>query len=191
MPGNGSQRVDDPERIAVELVPPSDDWTRLAAEESARLGTALGSLLVAVHHIGSTAIPGIMAKPIIDLLPIVQSVEKLEARGPALRSLGYRWHGEFGLAGRRYCTRNDPKTGKRAVQCHFYAEGDPSIARHLSFRDYLVAHPAAAREYEAVKCRAAAQHSGDVFDYNDAKDAWIKTTEASALAWSRKRDAGC
>ena len=175
------------ETIPVELVPHRPEWAEMARVESARLKEALGDVLVTVHHIGSTSISGIMAKPIIDLIPITVSLEALDAAQPQLEALGYRWFGEFGLPGRRYCWRKDPETGKRAVQLHCYAQGWPEIDRHLAFRDYLCGHPAIAKEYEAEKIRAAALHPDNTLDYNAAKNDWIKKTELDALAWWKAR----
>jgi len=172
-----------PEMLPVELCPPSPKWAETARAESARLKEALGDVLITVHHIGSTAIPGILAKPIVDLIPVVTDLASLDAREEAVRALGYKWHGEFGLPGRRYCTLTDPATGKRKVQLHCYAEGAEGLPRHLAFRDYLRAHPAIAKDYEAEKVRAAALHPDNVLDYNGAKNDWIKRTERDALAW--------
>src|SRR5262245_57488629 len=74
--------------------------------------------LIKVHHIGSTSIPGIMAKPIIDLIPVVSNLGSLDRDMPLLEEC----LGEFGIAGRRYCRRSDPATGKRAYHLHCYAE---------------------------------------------------------------------
>ncbi|HEY8698137.1 MAG TPA: GrpB family protein [Rhizomicrobium sp.] len=172
-----------PEALPVELSPPSPEWVETARYESARLKTALGDVLLTVHHIGSTSIPGILAKPIVDLIPEVTDLEALDAREGAVRALGYKWYGEFGLVCRRYCTLTNSATGKRKVQLHCYAQGAEGLPRHLAFRDYLRAHPAIAKEYEAEKVRAAALHPGNVLDYNGAKNGWIKRTEADALAW--------
>jgi GrpB-like predicted nucleotidyltransferase (UPF0157 family) len=173
--------------IPVELVPPSPHWAGMAAAETRALKAALGDVLVTVQHIGSTAIPGIMAKPIVDLIPIVTSLEALDAAMPHVTALGYECLGEFGLPGRRYCRKNDPATGKRQFQLHCYAEGWPEIARHLAFRDYLRAHPAKAKEYEAEKIRAAALHPDNTLDYNAEKNDWIKATEIAALESTRVR----
>jgi GrpB-like predicted nucleotidyltransferase (UPF0157 family) len=177
------------EIVAVELCPHSPRWAQMAAAEGTRLKHALGDVLVSVHHIGSTAIPGIMAKPIVDMMPLVSDLARLDAHEDAVRALGYKWHGEFGLPGRRYCARSDPSSGKRLFQLHFYRTGDPQIARHIAFRDYLRAHPALAREYEAEKIRAAAIVSSDVNAYNDEKNDWIKRVEKDALAWTRANPA--
>src|SRR5437764_1320321 len=172
-----------PKKLAVELAPHRPEWAAVAAAEGARLKAALGDALLLVHHIGSTAIPGILAKPIVDLIPVVTDLPALDAREEAVRALGYRWHGEFGLGGRRYCTLSDLVTGKRTFQLHCYAEGAEGMPRHLAFREYLLAHPVVAREYEAEKARAAALHPDDVMAYNAAKNEWIKRTERDALAW--------
>ena len=173
------------ETIPVELVPHSPRWAELAREEGARLHEALGDALVTVHHIGSTSIPGIMAKPIVDLIPVATNLEELDARIPRVEALGYECLGEFGLPGRRYCRKTDPVTGKRAFQLHCYAKGWPEIDRHLAFADYLRAHPEIAKAYEAEKIRAAALHPDNTLDYNAAKNDWIKKTESDALAWWR------
>lgn len=172
-----------PEILPVELSPPSPEWAETARRESARLKGALGDVLLTVHHIGSTSIPGILAKPIVDLVPEVTDLESLDAREDGVRALGYKWYGEFGLEGRRYCTLTDSATGKRKVQLHCYAKGAEGLPRHLAFRDYLRAYPAIAKEYEAEKIRAAALHPGNVLDYNGAKNDWIKRTERDAIAW--------
>ena len=177
------------EILPVELVPHSPQWAEMARAETARLCEALDGVLITVHHIGSTSIPGIMAKPIIDLIPVAIDLDALDAAQPKFEALGYRWFGEFGLPGRRYCWRKDPATGKRAVQLHCYAKGWHEIDRHLAFADYLRAHPPIAKDYEAEKLRAAALHPDNTLDYNAAKDEWIKRTEADALIWWRMQKA--
>ncbi|SRR5579862_223851 len=175
--------IDTPDPFHVELRPYSPRWAEMAAEESARLKAALGPLLVTVHHIGSTAIPGIMAKPVVDLIPIVTDITRLDAQEATVRALGYKWFGEFGLPGRRYCYLRDPATGNRLFQLHCYQEGWPDMPRHLAFRDYLRAHPLLAKAYEMEKIRAASVRSDDVNAYNDEKNGWIKRVEKDALAW--------
>lgn len=169
--------------IPVELVPHSPHWAEMAASEARALKSALGDVLIVVHHIGSTSIPGIMAKPIVDLIPVATSLTALDAAMPRVTALGYECLGEFGLPGRRYCRKNDPATGKRQFQLHCYERGWSEIDRHLAFRDYLRAHPAKAKDYEAEKIRAAALHPGNTLDYNTEKNDWIKAVERDALVW--------
>ena len=171
-----------PPPLPVELVPHAPEWAGEAAAEAARLKGALGDTLVTVHHIGSTAIPGILAKPILDLIPEVTGLAALDAKREAVEALGYQWWGEYGIPGRRYCSLSDPETGKRLIQLHCFASGAPDIARHRAFRDHLIRHPELARAYEAEKRRARDLHPGDSHAYTDEKAAWIRAIEAEALA---------
>jgi GrpB-like predicted nucleotidyltransferase (UPF0157 family) len=171
----------------VRLSDPLPEWLEILRRERLRLALALGEVFVEVHHIGSTAIPNIRAKPIVDLVPVVSSLAQLDGARASLEALGYDWWGEFGIAGRRFCTLHDPVTGRRSVNAHFFAQHDPEIERHVAFRDYLRAHPEAAREYEAVKARAAALHPQNVADYNDEKSPWIRAVEPVAIAYFHER----
>lgn len=177
-----SERLFDP----VRLVPPNAEWPRLAREEGERFAALLGGNLVRVHHIGSTSIPGLWAKPILDLAPEVHSLESLDGLSDVLQAHGYEYWGEYGLAGRRFCPRVDER-GKRLANIHCYQSGAPELFRHLAFRDYLRAHPQLVAEYQAEKLRARDLHPLDGFAYNDEKDAWIRKTEAVALEWADSR----
>jgi GrpB-like predicted nucleotidyltransferase (UPF0157 family) len=132
--------------------------------------------------VGSTAIPGIRSKPVLDLVPVVTSLTELDHHQTHLEMLGYDWCGELGLPGRRYCTKTDPATNRRFIQLHCYAEGSSEITRHLAFRDYLRGNPRIAADYDQEKYRCQSLHPDDSHAYGDCKEGWIKKVEAEALA---------
>jgi len=157
------------------------DWPVRAAAEAQRWRDDLAPGLIAAHHIGSTSVSGLSAKPILDLLPVFASARAADAAAGPLRARGYECLGAFGLPGRRYARLDDPGTGARLVQAHGYVAGHPDIARHLAFRDALRADPALAAEYQAIKAQCAARH-GFGAEYSACKGPWIARVEARALA---------
>jgi GrpB-like predicted nucleotidyltransferase (UPF0157 family) len=176
-----------PPPIPVFLAAYNPQWPDMAAGHAERL-RVLGPILIVVHHIGSTSVPGLIAKPIIDLMPLVTDLAGLDRERRRVEALGYDWHGELGISGRRYCTLSDA-AGARIVQLHFFTAGSPHVERHIAFRDYLRAHPAAACAYAEEKRRARDLHPHDSHAYTDAKAAWIHGMEAQALAWFSKPEA--
>ena len=161
------------------LEPHDSRWADAAQIEMKRLLAASDALL-AVHHIGSTSIVGIVAKPIIDLLGVAKDLATLEGERSILEHLGYEWRGDYGLPGRRYCTLSDG-AARRLMHLHCYADGDPSVRRHLAFRDHLRSHPEAAAAYQQEKLRCAGLHPRSGGAYSECKSAWIKRVEQEAL----------
>jgi GrpB-like predicted nucleotidyltransferase (UPF0157 family) len=168
--------------MRVFVVPYDPKWPEEFARESPAVAVALGDLLLAIHHIGSTAIPGIHAKPIIDMLAVVRAIEAVDRRNVELQALGYEAMGEFGIPGRRYFRKNDA-AGNRTHQIHTFQAGSPQIERHLAFRDFLRAHGEFADQYVALKRRLADLHPTDVEAYASGKDEFIKEMLARAAIW--------
>jgi GrpB-like predicted nucleotidyltransferase (UPF0157 family) len=175
--------------IPVVLAAYDPEWPRMAAVQAERL-RVLGPVLLSVHHIGSTAVPGLAAKPIIDLMPLVTDLDELDRERGRVEALGYHWRGELGIAGRRYCALSD-QNGKRIVQLHCFKADSPHARRHLAFRDYLRAHPDQASAYENEKRRARELHPNDSHAYTDEKAGWIRGAEAKALIWFAARKSAC
>jgi len=165
------------------LVPHDPRWAQLFDGERQRLSSTLGAEALKIEHIGSTAIPGMCAKPVIDMLAVVADVGAIDARDAQMRALGYESMGEFGIAGRRYL-RRDNSAGERTHQVHAFQRGSPHVRRHLAFRDFMRAHAEPAEQYAALKRRLADAHPNDIEAYMDGKDGFIKEMEARALAWA-------
>jgi len=114
------------------------EWPRQYEAEALLLRQALGDELVRAHHIGSTAVSGLAAKPIIDILLEIRSVEYLDTRNNTMEQLGYLPRGELGIPGRRYYSKGGDH---RTHHVHAFSECDPHIEEHLAFRDYLRTQP--------------------------------------------------
>ncbi len=168
--------------MAVIVAPHDPNWRDEYRKESALIAVALGDNVVAIHHIGSTAIPNIYAKPVIDFLVEVTDIRAVDERSDAMKTLGYEVMGEFGIPGRRYF-RKDNKEGIRTHQIHAFGAGSPDAVRHLEFRDYMIAHPDAAREYSDLKRKLAAEYPNNIDAYMDGKDEFIRDIDRRAAAW--------
>ena len=166
--------------MRIFMVPHDPEWRQEFEREAAQITAAAGGgSVVTVHHIGSTAIPHIYAKPVIDMLLVVKDHTDLDAKQAAMEALGYKALGEFGIAGRRYF-RRDNADGDRTHQVHAFEAGSPQIARHLAFRDYLIAHPDIAQQYSDLKRELAAQHPSDIEAYMDGKHEFIQEIDRRA-----------
>lgn len=166
--------------MKIEVVSYDPDWPEAFAMEKVGVWGKVGEAIVAIHHIGSTAVLGLSAKPIIDMLMETSSLELLDEHTFELEALGYEGLGEFGIPGRRYFRKGGDN---RTHQIHAFATGDPGLRRHLAFRDYLRAHPEICREYDQLKREVAATCNQDIDRYCKGKDAFIKKHEALALEW--------
>ena len=164
-------------------MPPDPAWARIFEEEAGQIAAALGDEAVAVHHIGSTAIPGISAKPIVDLLVEVRRIERVDDLSGAMTERGYEAWGEHGLPGRRFFMRG--RGSRHVCHVHVFQEGTPEAERHLAFRDYMVSHPEEARAYGRLKEALAKEFPTDIEAYMDGKDAFVKEMEKRALSWRR------
>jgi GrpB-like predicted nucleotidyltransferase (UPF0157 family) len=170
--------------MRVLVAAPNIAWPAEFQAEVERIREALGKGVVDIHHIGSTAIPGIFAKPVIDMLLVASSLPFLDDSASSMMRLGYEAMGEFGIPGRRYF-RKDSADGVRTHQVHAFQIGSADIERHLAFRDYMRSHPAAAASYSELKRQLAAQHPDDLSANMNGKDAFVKEHEARALLWVR------
>jgi GrpB-like predicted nucleotidyltransferase (UPF0157 family) len=166
----------------VEVVPYDAEWTVFFAAEKERIGTVLGHRLFEIHHIGSTSVPGLAAKPIIDMMPVVHDINKIDECNHGMEELGYTVMGEYGIPGRRFFYR---RAENNSCNVHIFQRGDPNVERHIAFRDYLQAFPRIAEEYGQIKKELAVKFTWDIESYINGKDPFIKETEKRAVAWYR------
>jgi GrpB-like predicted nucleotidyltransferase (UPF0157 family) len=155
----------------IEIADYDPRWPDIFAALRARTADALGSLVQRIEHVGSTAVPGLPAKPIIDLDVVIATWSDLPATIERLQPLGYHHEGDLGVPGREAFT-TPPDTPPH----HLYVctTDSPQLARHLAFRDHLRTHPDAARAYAALKRSLARRFGADRGAYTEAKTTFIE-----------------
>jgi len=172
--------------MKVLVVPYDPAWPKRFEEEARAIRAILGEELTAIHHIGSTSVPGLMAKPILDIMPVVKAIHRVDGYDSAFEALGYQCMGEFGIPGRRYYRKGGEN---RTHQIHIFQQSDlENVRRHLAVRDYLRTHPQEAADYGALKRRLALAYPEDIDGYCDGKDAFVKALEQRALAWKAAQE---
>ncbi len=165
--------------MSVTIAPHTPAWAAMAQAEGMRWRRGLGSLLVTLHHIGSTAVPTLAARPVVDLMPVFAPDAGEASLRIAIEALGYEWCGN---AATPYLFQfAHPETGALRFHARGYLRGDPEIRRPLAFRDALLADPLLASAYEGRKRHCAFLHPNDHAAYAAAKASWIDTVEARAL----------
>lgn len=159
-------------------------WPRLFKDEMERILPILKDEIIAAHHIGSTSIPGMWAKPIIDILLEVKDIAKIDDYNNLMNELGYEPRGELGIPGRRYFSRESP-VDVRTHHIHAFQSGDHNIERHLAFKEYMIAHPEDARSYSELKKRLAKKYPRDIDSYIAGKEKFVDEMESKAISWKR------
>ncbi len=158
----------------VAIVDYDHRWPARYEEERAKILKAIGDKLVLIEHIGSTAVLGLAAKPIIDIMAAVRRLADAEACIGPLQRIGYQYVPEYELElpERRYFHKGSPES--RMHHLHIVEITSDFWRRHLLFRDYLRAHLEVAREYEGLKRRLAERHRFDRQAYTEAKTEFVQ-----------------
>ncbi len=157
-------------------------WPELYQQEERRILEAIGDLVAAIEHVGSTAVPELAAKPIIDIMASVRRLEDASRCVGPLEAIGYEYvpQYEIYIPERRYFRK--PKDRPRTHHLHMVETTSELWRRHLAFRDFLRTHPDVAREYAQLKRQLAARYGADGFGYAEAKSPFIKSVLAQASA---------
>ncbi|TND10538.1 MAG: hypothetical protein FD123_180 [Bacteroidetes bacterium] len=162
----------------ISVVPYNPVWPELFEKEKTSLESVFGNT-VAWHHIGSTSVAGLAAKPVIDILGEANDLEKIDSYNTLMAGTGYVAMGEYGMAHRRFFYRD--VNGERTHHLHIFPRAHDEVHRHLRFRDYLRAHPEDAAAYGQLKLKLAALHAQDPEAYIAGKDPMIRLLERKAL----------
>lgn len=165
----------------IKVEPYNPDWPKSFILEAEEITTIISEELVSIFHIGSTAIPGLSAKPIIDVLVEVRDIEKVDGFNEVFIQRGYLPRGEFGISGRRFIIKGDEVN--RTHHIHFFEVGNPRIMEHLNFRDYLITHPEEAKVYGRLKEALAKRYPHDIEEYMARKNELIQALNGKAKAW--------
>lgn len=168
----------------IEVVDYDPQWRKHYRDESRQIREILGGNCRAIYHIGSTSVPGLAAKPIIDMMAAVDDLDRVDEKNAEFERLGYECMGEFGIPGRRFFKKGgDQRTHHLHI---FQKDNRQDIERHLAVRDYLACHTAAANEYAALKKRLAEEYRYDNDGYCDGKEEFVRELEQKALAWQKR-----
>lgn len=157
----------------VKLVAHHLNWAKYFNKEKQLLFKMLGAKVLDIRHIGSTSIPGIPAKPILDILAAVKMLADVEAFRQDLEKIGYEDKGSGGVPGRRYFVKGTE--AKRTHHLNFCEMNSFFWRSHLAFRDYLERHPKIAREYSALKRALADRFRNDRGAYTAGKEEFVRS----------------
>lgn len=160
-------------RDKVELLPHQTTWVHAFAEEKASILEQAAQYIQAIAHVGSTAVPQLHAKPILDIAISLKAGDVERDVVPKIVQLGYEYKGEHGIAGRLYFVKR--QDGKSLVHIHAFPQGHPHVLELIAFRDYLLAHAEARDAYQALKMRLQTQYKHDRPAYTSAKHDFIQS----------------
>ena len=161
-------------RHSVVLAEHHQEWAEFFASEKEMLRKIIGEEVIAIEHVGSTAVPGLPAKPIIDIAVAVSSIEAIPALSQKMSTIGYLYRGDAGEDGGHLFIR-ESAPGVRISHLHFVAQTDPQWSQYLAFRDLLQNDLTARGKYADLKNRLVANHKDDRRSYTAAKSEFIKT----------------
>ncbi len=161
-------------QVNIQVVPYNPDWPSQFHIASQQIQQALGDNCLTIHHVGSTAVPGLWAKPIIDMIPVVKDIILVTESNAAMEKWGYVVKGEQGMLFRRYFQRVAPLP---ACNVHVYEQGSGEVERLMLFRDFLIQHANYRQQYADLKKQLSKEIS-DITQYTLAKDALIKEIDS-------------
>ena len=161
----------------VNLLTAHEVWAEQYQLEKARIIEAIGAHIIDIQHVGSTSIPGVPAKPILDILIGVEDFEEARVCIVPMEGIGYVYRGEYGIPRRHYFAKGDPRTH----HVHMVEKDSENWRVTVLFRDFLRSHPDAVRGYAEAKTRLAELYREDRASYQRAKDKVVEGILDKAL----------
>lgn len=170
------------------VVPYDDVWLEMYEKEKNIMLDILGNIIIDIQHFGSTSIKGLSAKPIIDIMIVVNDINYIDEYNHIMESNGYSVRGENGIEGRRYFVKfAQDNSGNHTHHIHIYQKGNPHISDELMFRDYLRINNEALKEYERVKIAASLKFRYSPKEYVDAKYDCVMSIMDKAKSYYKNR----
>jgi len=159
-------------RGTVKLSPYNAEWPKIFEKEGTLLSSTLGDLVIDIQHIGSTSIPGMAAKPIIDMMAAIPDFQNIEEYVQPLKNLGYEDRGQQGVPDRHIFVKGDE--ARRTHHLNLTEMDSSFWKEHILFLDYLRAHKEAVDEYAKLKTDLAKSFPDDRNSYTSAKAEFVK-----------------
>lgn len=173
-------------RTKINVVKYDPEWKTQFTMEGTQIRALLAERCEMIYHIGSTAVPGLMAEPTIDIMAVVKDIGKIDQLNAEFKKLGYECKGEYGIPGRRFYVKGDPI---RTHQVSIYQKDNTKeIDRLLAVGEYLRSHPTAMNEYSEFKAKLAEEFTFNVKEYTEKKGAFLDKLEQEALKWKDRQE---
>ena len=169
--------------LKIRLSEYDQNWVQMFEDEAKILKEIFGEEIIRFEHFGSTSVPGMKAKPVIDMMCLVKDIRNIDTFNEQMRLLGYDVAGEWGIQDRRLFRKGGEN---RTHHIHVYQYDNPQIERHLIFRDYLRTHPKEVEHYRSFKEELAERYDETAF-YSKAKKPFVEKMEQRALNWFKKQ----
>lgn len=167
------------------IVPWTAEWDRSYRNEAKILIDILNDECIEIYHIGSTSVKSIgFAKPIIDILIVVNNILLIDQYNEKLELLGYEARGENGISGRRYFPKGKEN---RTHHVHIFEDGNENIKTHLDFKEYLIEHPKDAKSYGDLKMKLAEKFPHNTKEYQLGKEQFVNELVRKVKNWSSRR----
>lgn len=169
----------------IEVVEYDEKWNQMYLAEAKKIKEILKEEIINIYHIGSTSIPNMDAKPVIDIMIEVKNINNIDKYNDKMSEINYIAKGEYGIEGRRFFLKG---LYKRTHHVHIFQKNNKEIKRHINFRDYMISNQKEAIEYSTLKKKLAVEFRHDIDGYCKGKDLFIKNIDKKAKIWSENKD---